>query len=204
MKTLPWRTGPLLLLSLLQACSSLQTTPSPSARVFKANSALQSWQLSGKIGIKTSQGADSAYLNWQHCGEHFVIRLNGPLGTGAAKLVGDDQQVTLFVSGETPVSAANAEQLLWQHFGWQLPVEQLRFWVVGIPSPKQTYRYQQLGFTQSGWTLSYPRQTVQQEYTLPAKASAQTEELHVTLILRDWQLQPDCYADTDHSQMTAP
>lgn len=190
------------LLVILQGCNTLPTEPSPSAQIFHANQGLQEWQLSGKIGIKTQHGADSAYLNWLHCGTDFIIRLNGPLGTGAAKLVGNSQQVTLFVSGEEPITAANAEQLLWQQFGWQLPVSQLRYWVKGIPSPQHAYQYQPQGFSQTGWSLSFPRQTQLEQYILPAKAIAQTDELRVTLILREWELQPDCQADTENYTAT--
>lgn len=181
------------LLVLLQAsCSTLTTQPSSSSSLFQPNETLRTWQISGKIGIKTAQGADSAYLNWLQCDAYFDVRLNGPLGSGSARLTGNSEQVGLYVSGKQPIYAADAEQLLWEQFGWSLPVYQLRYWITGLPSPEHTYQPGATGFTQRDWALDFPRHTFLSPYYLPAKATAHHRDIAVTLILRDWQLNPDC------------
>ena len=182
----------LSLLLLATACSTLTgSKPAPIAE-FAANAAIQQWQLRGKMGIRSSNKANSAYLNWQQCGQHFDIRLSGPLGQSAAHLYGDNHSVTLTGSEQQPVTAKDPEQLLYQQLGWQLPVSQLRYWVRGIPDPNQRYRADEHGFQQSGWRLNYPRQKDTDAYLLPTRVIAEHTRLTVTLILRHWDLQPDC------------
>ena len=184
---------PIALLAL-QGCSGLTTRPATSGQAFAHNRELSHWQLSGKIGIRSPRGADSAYLNWLQCGERYQIRINGPLGSGAVKLLGEPGLVTLLNGGEPTIVAASPEQLLMEQFGWQLPLSQLVYWVRGIPAPQQPWGPEPLGFEQDGWQLSFPSQTEQQHYQLPAKAVAQQQqqELKVILIVKEWQLLPDC------------
>ena len=177
---------------MLAGCSGLQTTPSESTAQFIPNSTLTHWQLRGKIGVKNSDSANSGYLNWLQCGERFEVRINGPLGSGAVKLVGDEHAVTFYENNRPPVSAASAEELLQQQLGWPIPVNQLSYWVRGIPAPNAFARHTELGFKQLGWNLDFPRQTQADAYRLPAKAIARQRDLTVTLILQQWQLQPDC------------
>lgn len=209
--TAPYRTGPpvtdrsqtrplsrlaglLPCLLALAGCSGLQTQDSTSAQIFARNATLTDWQLSGKIGVTSPDSANSAYLNWVQCGRQFEIRINGPLGAGAAMLVSDGNTVSLTENNQPPVSASSPEQLLQQQLGWQLPVSQLSFWVRGIPSPGQKSRATELGFEQSGWLITFPRQTQSDNFILPARAIATRADMKVTLILQQWQLHPDCDA----------
>ena len=182
----------LVLTLALSACSGLQTRQLQSTRIFSPNAELEQWQLRGKIGLKTRDSADSAYLNWLQCGDRYEIRINGPLGAGAAKLVGDSHRVTLYQGDREPVSAASAATLLQQQLGWTLPVTQLSYWIRGIPSPHRSVHGTELGFEQSGWTLTFPSQAQVDNHYLPARAIARRDDIKVTLIFQQWQLQPDC------------
>lgn len=190
------RLGNGLALLLLAACSTVPDKPPPPS-VLAANGQLEQWQLSGKIGLRNGSEGHSAYLNWRQCGQHYDIRLTGPLGQGAAHLVGDEHQARLDTSDQQRYFAATAEQLLAQHFGWTLPVSQLFYWVRGIPTPDQAHRLlpETSGFQQDQWRLSFPRLIAVEHYQLPAKAVAEQAPYKVTLVIKDWQLLPDC--DTD-------
>lgn len=187
-------TGPALLAVLLtiSACTSLTGgKPAPIAE-FAGNSSVQQWQLRGKIGIRNSRRANSAYLNWQQCDQRFDIRLSGPLGQGAAHLYGDNRSVTLADGESEPITAAEPEQLLYRQLGWQIPVSQLHYWVRGIPAPGQDYVATDNGFQQAGWQLSYRGLSDTGNYQLPSRVIAEHPRLKVTLILSNWDLQPDC------------
>ncbi len=114
------------------------------------------------------------------------------MGSGAAKLVSDGRTVTLHRADRPPVSAPNAGQLLAQELGWQLPVSRLHYWIRGLASPAVRSIATADGFEQSGWQLTFPRQTRVGEWVMPAKAVAQHPDLKVTLILQHWELQPEC------------
>lgn len=180
----------------LSACSSLQQSPPP-ATPLDANQQLQQWQLSGKIGVRDGKQGHTAYLNWRQCGPNYLIRLTGPLGQGAAQLSGNPYFASLTTSDQQTYTAASPELLLAQHVGWSLPVSQLFYWIRGIPAPEQPH--QSAGpltaFSQNGWQLSYPRLLTIDNYQLPGKAVAEQAPLKVTLVIKQWQLQPDCSND---------
>ncbi|MEE8057142.1 MAG: lipoprotein insertase outer membrane protein LolB [Pseudomonadales bacterium] len=179
------------ILLLLSACSGLQTRP-PGTEDFTNNGDLHYWSLRGKIGIRDDHSATSAYLNWQQCGDYYNIRLSGPLGQGAAHLYGDKTRVTLQSSDNRPITASTPEQLLVQQLGWEIPVSRLLYWIRGIPDPNLSYTPDDQGFQQSGWQLSYPKRMSIDQYTLPSKAIAKHPQLKLTLILKHWNLQPNC------------
>ena len=184
----------LLLFILLSACSLQSRPPLPAALLaMQDNIALQHWQLSGKIGIRSEQQNQGAYLNWQQCGDAFDIRLSGPLGQGGARLQGTPKQVSL-QTGDQLLHADNPEQLLQQQLGWSMPVSQLVYWVRGMPSPDQAYTItlDASGFEQSGWQVSYSELQQVDGITIPARATATHPRLKLILLLKDWQLQPDC------------
>ncbi|WP_169713975.1 lipoprotein insertase outer membrane protein LolB [Oceanicoccus sagamiensis] len=184
---------------LLSACSNWQQTPAQPANSMTGlanNGDIKHWAVRGKVGLRTTNEAHSAYLNWSQCGDAFDIRISGPLGQGAAHLVGNTEQVYLTTSDNQHFSASSANALLAQQLGWTLPVEQLRYWIKALPDPSQDYQanppQQTLGFQQQSWQLSYPRLTQQGDYQLPSKIIAEQTPLKVTLVIKQWQLKPAC------------
>jgi outer membrane lipoprotein LolB len=173
-------------LALLGACSSLQQQP-PKAEQPRQ---LHNWQLSGKLGLRGEQLAESAYIRWQQCDDNFAIKLNGPLGTGALHISGDSQ-LTQIRSKDQQISTPLPRQWLWQNYGWDLPLDYLPHWLQGLPATPDT-QIDHHGFTESGWIISYPRWQQLDGYQLPAKIIAQHPKLKVTFIIKDWQLSPAC------------
>lgn len=157
-----------------------------------AASALHSWTLSG-----------SARLRWKQQQDEYRIDLSGPFGQGRVIIDTTDSGVRLRQGGEPPLEAASAQDLLWQATGWHLPVEDLTYWVRGIPAPGSDYdiaAHTENGLVrqllQSGWTLHYEEyQNVQQTtrqgvqtLPLPGRILAERDETRLTLIVYDWSL----------------
>ena len=181
-------------LILLAGCSH---QPQPEGQLWlsrsqqQANHGIQQWQIGGKIGIRSPSDSNTAYLNWQQCGDSFDIRLSGPLGQGAAHLWGDSLQVQL-QTNEQLYSADKPEQLLAQQ-GWQLPVSQLVYWVRGLPAPGHAISQTgSNGFSQMGWQIDYRQWLSLDDHSLPKKAVASHPQLKVTLLLKNWSLDADC------------
>lgn len=189
------RTLVALSLLTLGACSLFQTEqPPPALSAMADNHQLQQWQWQGKIGLRSEHQATSAYINWRQCEQHFDIRLSGPMGQGAAHLYGDDTAVILDRGQEGRLHAPSAEQLLEQQLGWSIPVSQLQYWLRGLPAPELGYRplATNNGFEQAGWQLSYLRVNNVAGHTLPGKLVAEHPPYKITLILKNWDLQPSC------------
>src|SRR5690606_5148367 len=86
-----------------------------------------------------------------------------PPGSGGNPHPGDDRGMTLDIAGQPTLTAESAEDLLEQQIGWRLPVENLLWWVRGLPAPDSPSRLQLnpdsrlARLAQAGWTVEYSR-----------------------------------------------
>lgn len=156
---------------------------------------LDAWELSGKLGLRSSTANHSAGLFWLQRQDYYDIRLSGPLGQGSARLQGHQGQSLLIAEGQQR-QASSPEQLMQQELGWSLPVSSLFWWIRGLPAPNQPYQLS-LGanslpaqLTQSGWTLTYSRHQSLQGLELPGLIRLQGDQLQATLVIKQWQPRP--------------
>ncbi|WP_370979661.1 lipoprotein insertase outer membrane protein LolB [Agaribacterium sp. ZY112] len=171
----------------LAACTSQQT-------VFTAQSPgqLQQWSIKGKIALKTPNEGHSANLSWNQKQDQYEIRLNGPLGSGAIELEGNSHSATLRNSnGE--YHANSARELLERMSGLAMPVDMLRWWIRGLPSPDASVsqqRYSENGdliyFEQLGWVVEPSRYNAIEQLRLPYKLRAGTGEFQIKLAIKNW------------------
>lgn len=160
------------------------------------------WQLSGKIGLRGPNLAESAYLNWRQCGEDYDVRISGPLGQTVARIEGRGAMLTVSVNGRDPVTTAEPEQLLQEQLGWSVPLRALRYWVRGEAAPGggaaiDGPQSQPQSLRQFGWQVNYvtwhaaqtqPADT-QAAFTLPAKLTLRgASGVQATLLISDWLL----------------
>lgn len=196
--SLLWRSSLWCLMALIMSACTTLPQPSPETVSLEENRQIEEWQLSGKVGLRNGKQAHSAYLNWRQCGSSYDIRLTGPFGQGAAHLTGNNHSAQLQTSDKQTFSASSPEQLLAQHFGWSLPLSELLYWIRGVPSPQQDFQKNNglnngaHGFSQQQWDISYPKITSVEQFQLPAKAVAEREPFKVTLLIKNWQLSPNC------------
>jgi len=180
------------LLIVISACSRTPLQPALPAKDTDLTT-IQHWQLRGKIGLRGTDFAESAYINWQQCIDNFTAQLNGPLGTGSVRLTGNSDRTTITTADES-FSTNSPQQWLFDHFGWQLPVMHLPYWLKGIPAPGLPHQPIEQGFEQLGWHILQLRHLSIERHLMPAKLIIQNPELKITLIIKDWQLSPNCQA----------
>jgi outer membrane lipoprotein LolB len=187
---------PILIITLsllLAACAGRPLALKSLTEQEAAISALQTWQLDGRIALKRDNEGFSAGLDWQQSPDSFRVELTGPLGETRARLTGSSSQAILELPDQAPLASTDVESLLRDHFGWQLPVEQLRWWVRGLAGPGTTVRardtegrIQQL--VADGWQVDYLAWQQVGELWLPKRLEARHEQLSLKLALYDWQL----------------
>lgn len=188
-------------LSVLAGCAgltskeSVQGTGNPTT--WKAHkesiNAIDGWQISGKIGIRAPSDSGSATLSWLQRQGYFDIRLAGPLSVGSARISGRTDDVVLDLSAQGRFHSNSAEDLLEKGLGWRLPLTQLLWWVRGLPAPDSSSqitldsdsRLNQL--EQDGWHIQYLSYIEQNGYMLPERIKLQGQNLHITLVIKDWQ-----------------
>jgi outer membrane lipoprotein LolB len=150
------------------------------------------------LGVRSPSDSGSASLRWQQAPNSFFIYLSGPLGQKRMEIEGNTTQVELRQNGQPPLRAKSAEALIRKASGWKMPVNQLSYWVRGIPAPgARITRLEQNEqglislMQQAGWTLGYSNyqdQTLNdQTLALPGKITAEQGDIRLTLIIRTWQ-----------------
>ncbi len=181
-----WRfhCGALLALVLLTGCASLPDSPAPAdpAAVNAAwltrqqqLHAVQGFQLNGRVAVKG--GGLSGALRWQQQGEHFNLRIAGPFGAGALSMEGTPQRVAI-KGKDIDLVTDEPQQVLAQRTGWRLPLDSLRWWVLGLPDPQSLADVtldaegRALQLQQAGWTLRYDNYRHDTSPTLPGRIEA--------------------------------
>lgn len=154
---------------------------------------LDLWLLEGKLGYRDSRDGGSAWVNWQQSGTTFNVQLHGPFGTGATRILGDNNHAELQQSGRDTRMATSPAALTEQLFGWQWPVDQLQFWVRGIPSPHEptTLRAHNAEGTlatlqQSNWQLEFTGYEQVDQWILPTRINGSSGEFSFTLVIKRW------------------
>jgi len=191
--------GGLSFLLLLGACTpppKPQTTPAQSWPQRQAHlQLLEQWHFSGRLAVSFEEEGWQASLDWLQGRQDYRLRILAPLGMGGVELKGDTNGVTLvFDNGQPPLHAERAENLLQAMYGWSIPVDQLRYWLVGMPAPGTQAKVQldqdnRLQEMQAGqWAVSYQRYGSYNGYQLPEKLTIKRPGYRLRLVINEWQI----------------
>lgn len=155
---------------------------------------VSSWEISGAMAARNKNKGWSASLNWVQNGPgHYQIRLSGPLGSGTV-LVNKKGGVVTLRDGPKTASSSNADELLRQQTGVRLPVNNLYYWVRGLPAPGavQSAKKDQANhltlLRQSGYTIEYPQYTTVGKYVLPSQIRLQGNGVFIKVVIRRWRV----------------
>jgi outer membrane lipoprotein LolB len=183
-------------LALLAGCSSLRTDqPTPPAGSWQDYQQqllrLNNWTLDSKVGIRTADDNQSARMQWQQQPDHYRISLSGPLGQGGALIEGSDQGVSIDIAGEGRYESDSPEELLQSLLGWSFPVQQVTFWIRGLPAPRLPYtpsfRENRLEtLEQGGWLIHYSAYSKDNGRVLPQRLTLRRADLTITVIIKEW------------------
>jgi outer membrane lipoprotein LolB len=115
------------------------------------------WDLDGRAAVALGQQGWQASLNWRQTGADSELHLAGPLGIGALMI-----KVTpagLSLNGAPPSDAVVAQ--LQDRLGFELPLDNLRYWLLGIPDPNTPFELTRNAqdraarLAQAGWNIEY-------------------------------------------------
>lgn len=158
---------------------------------------LNNWVATGRVAITTSEEGWNATLYWKQLPEGFEIKIIAPFGQGTVMLRGDSSGVMLYLDDEPPEHAANASILLARRLGWHVPVESLRYWMLGLPDPNVNRRDSLItldshsrltDLTQSGWQTQFLRYQQVNGYKLPDKIFLSNGKISVRVVVQQWKL----------------
>ena len=184
---------------LLTGCAGLRQpaapAPAPSESLWAAHGAalrqLQQFSLQGRLASGGAFGL-SGGLRWtQHADGRFDLHLSGPFGAGAVMIRGDGQRLQV-QTREGSAETTDAEGWIREQTGWSLPVNGLRWWVLGLPSPHSESRIEldaqglPLLLQQDGWDLHYREYQTVDGLTLPRKLEASNAGTRLKLVVDRW------------------
>jgi len=182
---------------LLAGCSQLPTQHDTSTAVDKeaTQAPPEQWKITAKLGIKVPQQSGSVTLIWQQMDTSYRIRVQGPLGQGNAMIYGNEDRIVISRPGKPLLTSDNANALIKNTFGWSFPLNELRFWIRGLPDPSSDITLKKQSTTgtleqlnQSSWLIDYSRYQTVNQWQFPSKIVAQKEETRLTMIIRQWEL----------------
>lgn len=155
----------------------------------------ESFRLEGRVSVKAGEESFSGGIAWRRGPGSEELLLNTPLGQGVAELRGDPDGVTLTDAKGKVYRAPDADALVRQALGLELPLRGLAWWVTGYPRPGAAYRAEpdetgRLGvLEQDEWRIEFSRYALQGKATLPGKLIARRgADLEVRLVVDRWEL----------------
>ena len=148
------------ILVLLGACSATPPRPSPPVPRDAASVArLETWQATGRLAVRTAQDGFSAHFDWRQSPGAGELSVRGPFGAGAARISIGPDRILVESGAEPPLELAAPyealDPVLSARIGFPLPLESLRYWLLGIPAPGVAA--ESVGadaFEQSGWRVA--------------------------------------------------
>lgn len=189
----------LLAACLLAACSPSAVRPdrqllaAQGAREHKL-ATLDSWTVHARLAVSNGTDGGSGSLVWVHKPGAYDFVLQAPVTGRSFRLRGDAGQVRLEGLDRGPLEGGDARTLLRQALGWQVPMEQLDYWVRGMRAPGSPA---QLLFganglparlVQDGWNVEYRDWYGDTRPPLPRRVFASRDKDHVKLVINSWSL----------------
>lgn len=193
---------------LLAGCATAPSRPLPPAVDAAQAQALQEqrrqqleaipqWALQGRIAVNVADKGGSGRLEWHQQEAAYRVSLSAPVTRQSWQLSGEPGGATLEGLEGGPRSGPDAEALLREATGWQIPVEAMAWWVRGLASPGggelvfgADGRLQRV--VADGWVVEY------QEWlpatagwpAMPRRLQASREGARVRLVVDGWDAGP--------------
>lgn len=159
--------------------------------------ALKHWEFTGSINVRDASEAHSSRIRWRQQGQQYRINLWGTFNIGATEINGRPGEVRIEQQGEEPIVTDSPRDMLYDRIGYELPVDELNYWIKGIPAPGKAEALnfadntQLLGFEQAGWRVEYLGYTNLGAESLPTRIRIQKEPLRLDLTRLNWTLFAD-------------
>jgi outer membrane lipoprotein LolB len=196
--------GLLPFLLLLGACATAPSARAPAVPAAEAErqqaqrrealEALPAWSLQGRVAITSGQKGGSGRLEWSQQDGDYRVSLSAPVTRQSWSLAAhpDGGAVLEGVEGG-PRHGADASLLLREATGWEIPVQELAWWVRGLETPGAAgVEYGPDGRLQrmraSGWDIEYQEWLPPQDGfpAMPRRLQAERGSARVRLVVDGW------------------
>ncbi|MCC5858700.1 MAG: outer membrane lipoprotein LolB [Ectothiorhodospiraceae bacterium] len=184
---------------LLAACATPRPEPAvPPEALFEdrldALAALSGWAVSGRAGISAGTEAATMSLDWRQMAGDWQLDLRGPLASGSVRLQRTAAGVSLRTGDGRSDQADDAQALLHRYTGFDLPVEVLQDWLIGIPAPEYDARLDldddglPVRVEQLGWVIQYTAYDRVNGVQMPVRVFMDGPGVAVRVSVSRWEL----------------
>ncbi|MBT2767951.1 lipoprotein localization protein LolB [Stenotrophomonas sp. ISL-67] len=92
------------------------------------------WSFQGRVAVSKGRNGGSGRIDWQQQARQYVVSLSAPVTRQSWTLSGDSQNRSGRLDGVEggPRQGEDAQQVLLEATGWDIPVNQLPDWVRGL------------------------------------------------------------------------
>jgi outer membrane lipoprotein LolB len=131
-------------------------------------------------------------LNWRQADRYADVHLSGPFGIGALEIKQEPGGLSL--NGAPPNDAMLSQ--LQERLGFALPLDNLRFWLLGVPDPDTPFALTRnpqdraLHVSQDGWSVAYDRYMGVAGDLLPARLTLSRDDVRVRIVIDHWDWHP--------------
>ena len=207
---------PLLLAAVtlaMTACTTVGTQKTPAPAVVETVSAAAAeaeaarvaalraqpdWTFQGRVAVSKGKDGGSGRIDWRQEGPRYVVELSAPVTRQSWKLSGDSHREGGRLEGLAggPRAGEDAQALLLDATGWDIPVNQLPDWMRGLPTvggeAQETIERDAEGrprrIQQWGWLIQYldwyPAEPGRA--ALPRRIEASRGDAKVRLLVDQW------------------
>jgi outer membrane lipoprotein LolB len=135
---------------------------------------LDRYALNGKVAVAANGQGFTASLRYQQQPQRADLALDGPLGIGGMRIVLGEHSLAVTNSRGEALDGAAARDEIERRLGLELPLDALRWWLLGLPAPGPSEvdaapGGEIRGFVQSGWRVSINARAPALGFALPQR-----------------------------------
>lgn len=189
---------PLCLVACVPAAVRVNGDASTQAAQLQREQALahaDHWVMQGRLGVSDGKDGGSGSFSWTQAGERYDFVLRAPITGKSFRLSGGRGEALLEGLDSGPMRGADAESLMRKALGWEVPLHDLRAWVLGLRADSGaaviSFGENKLPslLQQDGWAVDYRAWDTSRQPALPTKVYAEKPPFKVKLSIESWQLQ---------------
>lgn len=151
-----------------------------------------SWSFEARVAVSQAGKGGSGRLDWQQQAGRYTAQLSAPVTRQSWRLSADGDGALLEGLAGGPRQGGDADLLLREATGWDIPVHTLSDWARGIASEGRaefSANGQLQSLEQAGWQIRYGEWQAGQDDApaMPRRIEAQRGDSKVRLIVDHWE-----------------
>jgi outer membrane lipoprotein LolB len=149
---------------------------------------LKKWTFKGRLAVSDNKESWTASIEWVHTEKKETLQLSGPLGQSAIKIILTENSVILDRGDGKVLQSSEVDAFIEAQLGMKIPINSLRYWVLGLTHPDKSLVKLADGFEQEKWIIQYSQMQQINKQWMPRKLKALQHKTHLKLVIDRWIL----------------